>query len=285
MLLRERRVSLGLSLTTLAARVGCAKSLLSQIETGVRSTPPKPTMLRKLESALGWPAGWLDEPAAWARTPEGVRRQVERSSEAARRLRAILAEAASGSGSDRVRAGSVRGTLDGLYASGELRRLVDAVDPLGSALRGPGLDSVFPASLPHEVPLINRVVAGYPTEFTDLGYPARVADEYVRVPDLADPDAFAARVVGDSMSPDYREGDVVVFSPAKAVRDGCDCFARLEPDQTTTFKRVFFETDGDGAERIRLQPLNASYPPTVLPRSEVAGLYRAVSVVRTLPDG
>ena len=137
--------------------------------------------------------------------------------------------------------------------------------------------------LPVEVPVINRVAAGYPTEFTDLGYPARVADEYVRCPDIHDPDAFAARVVGDSMEPDYREGDIVIFSPAKDVRDGSDCFARLEPDQETTFKRVYLEKDDAGAEVIRLQPMNNRYSPRVVPRERVAGLSAAASVVRPVP--
>jgi repressor LexA len=154
--------------------------------------------------------------------------------------------------------------------------------------------------LPVEVPLINSVAAGYPTEFTDMGYPARVADEYVRVPDVRDPDAFAARVVGDSMEPMYREGDIVVFSPARAVGTageagggsggsgagggggGVDCFVRLEPDQESTFKRVYFERGAAGEELIRLQPLNAKYPPRVVSREQVAGLYAAVSVTRVV---
>ena len=266
---RERRVLLGLTLTALAERVGCAKSYLSQMETGVRENPPKPAMLRRLESALGWPTGKLDELAAWQRTPEGVRREIRQSREAARRLRALIGTPPEGAAGRPVR------SLDELHASGELRRLVDRMDPTGRGV-------LEPASLPREVPLINKVAAGYPTEFTDLGYPARIADEYVRVPDLSDPDAFAARVVGDSMFPDYREGDVVVFSPARPVESGCDCFARLEPDQDTTFKRVFFERTAEGQEQIRLQPINAAYPPRVLPRAEVAGLYRAVTVVRSI---
>ena len=64
------------------------------------------------------------------------------------------------------------------------------------------------------VPVINRVSAGYPRDFTDLGYPPRVADDYVSCPDVSDRDAFAARVHGDSMVPKYREGDIVIFSPA-----------------------------------------------------------------------
>ena len=82
---------------------------------------------------------------------------------------------------------------------------------------------VIPLAL--EVPLINKVAAGYPREFTDLAYPARVADEYVRCPDLDDPDAFAARVVGDSMQPNYAEGDIVIFLSGqdRQERDGLLC--------------------------------------------------------------
>ncbi|MEO0629311.1 MAG: S24 family peptidase [Planctomycetota bacterium] len=162
------------------------------------------------------------------------------------------------------------------------------MDPQGAEQgreRVAGGSTMQPVPLPREVPLINSVTAGQPTEFTDLGYPARVADDYVRVPDLADPDAFAARVVGDSMQPEYLEGDVVVFSPAARVESGSDCFARLEPDQETTFKRVYFEAGEGSVELIRLQPLNARYAPRTLPRDQVAGLYRAVTVMRAIGGG
>lgn len=126
------------------------------------------------------------------------------------------------------------------------------------------------------VPLINKVAAGYPSGFTDLDYPAQVADEYVLAPGVRDPDAFAARVTGESMLPDYKPGDIVVFSPLADLADGCDCFARLEPNHENTIKRVYFETDAHGEELIRLQPLNPAFTALTLPRDEVAGLYRAV---------
>jgi len=84
------------------------------------------------------------------------------------------------------------------------------------------------------------------------------------------------------MEPVYREGDIVVFSPAAALRSGMDCFARLEPDDESTFKRVFIDSGEGGRELIRLQPLNPAYPPRVLERERVAGLYAAVSVMRRL---
>jgi len=129
------------------------------------------------------------------------------------------------------------------------------------------------------VPLVNKVAAGYPAGFTDLGYPARISDDVVMVPGYTglhganDPDAFAATVCGDSMRPDYRAGDIVVFSPLADVVDGSDCFARLEPDHECTFKRVFFEHEQNA---IRLEPLNTEYPTRTVEREQVAGLFRAV---------
>jgi SOS-response transcriptional repressor LexA len=308
--IRARRRARRLTLRALATAAGCSASYLSQIENGARASPPGEDVLARLEGALGLEAGELRSVAAWLRTPREVRRQVERLADqraAARRLALLLRGAApaassrgskreggaQGSGAAAKRGRGGAGGLDALYRSGELRRLIERLDP-GTAPGAGGLGDAraidawpggrsrggggAPAS--REVPLINSVAAGYPAEFTDLGYPARVADEYVRTPDVTDPDAFAARVVGDSMMPEYREGDIVVFSPARPVRSGMDCFARLEPDHESTFKRVYFETGAAGEALIRLQPLNPAYPARVVGREEVAGLYAAVSVTR-----
>jgi repressor LexA len=278
-IIAARRRALGLSLQQVAERAGCAKSYLSMIEQGRRAAPPGELILSRLESSLGLRAGELAEAARWQGMPREVRAEVERMAardSAARRLAEILSGGGAG-------AGERRG-LDAAYRSGELRGLIERLAPEGS--RGDGAGGagreVIEVPLSFDVPLINKVAAGYPREFTDLGYPVRMADEYVRCPDLRDADAFACRVVGDSMLPDYREGDIVVFSPAKAVKDGADCFARIEPDHESTFKRVFFETGAGGEELIRLKPLNPAYPERVLEREQVAGLYAAVSVMRAI---
>ena len=266
---RARRGELRLSLEALAKRVACSKSYLSAIE-NARCGPPSAAVLRKLEAALDTEEGLLLRLADLQATPGPIRRELEelqRRQLAAAQVAALLRDS-------KGAADSSPG-LDEAYQSGKLRALIDQLSPPDQ--RGP-----TPVPLPLEVPVINRVQAGYPREFTDLGYPARVADEYVRCPDLADADAFAARVVGDSMQPDYREGDIVIFSPARDVRNGSDCFARLAPDDETTFKRVFFETGPEGEELIRLQPMNQAYPPQTLPRERVVGLYAAVSVQRQI---
>ncbi len=128
------------------------------------------------------------------------------------------------------------------------------------------------------VPIINKVAAGYPTDFNDLDYPVGVADDYIRCPDVHDPNAFAVRVVGDSMEPKFREGDIIVFSPATEVRNGDDCFVRFTSPHETTFKRVFFEPNNT----VRLQPRNDKYPPVMVEGKKINGIYRAIIRHETL---
>ncbi len=44
-----------------------------------------------------------------------------------------------------------------------------------------------------------------------MGYPPGAADDYVRCPDLHDPNAFAVRVIGDSMEPKYHHGYIIIY--------------------------------------------------------------------------
>lgn len=299
--IRLRRQSLGISLATLAVRVGCSKGYLSTIENDVRSSPPSENVLRRIERAMGMADGEIVRIANWHKTPLGIRNELGQllsrmhtREAAARRFAELLRQAAippiqtadhTPHTDVQLDALEQHLTLDRAYESGELHRLLDMMASEHTR-RADEMDasegSPVPIALPTEVPLVNTVSAGYPTEFTDLGFPARGADEYVRVTDVADPDAFACRVVGDSMEPEYRQGDIVVFSPMAMAVGGTDCFVRLDSDHESTFKRVYFHTEPDGSEHVRLQPLNNAYPPRILPRERVIGVYAAVSVTRRL---
>jgi phage repressor protein C with HTH and peptisase S24 domain len=262
------RRRLGLTLDELAGRVSISKPYLSLIETGRVPNPPSDEKLRRLEQVLGFKPGELVTQAHLQRTPSDVRAVLQRL-------------IANGKGSGVRGQGSEGGTatatatltpdsclltpsinLDDAYLSGVLHELVDHHAGNIETVRS------------NAVPVINRVSAGYPKDFTDLSYPPRVADQYVGCPDVQDNDAFAARVHGDSMTPKYREGDIVIFSPAAQPKDGDDCFVRFE-DGHTTFKRVFFES-GDGGGMIRLQPRNEKYRPQTVPSERISGLYKAV---------
>ncbi len=255
-MIRQRRRSLGLTLQQVADRVGCGRAYLSMIETGARATPAEP-LLAALEQALNLDPGQLVDAACWEATPRVVQRELaamrQRDERAAALARCLIEKGPN---------------LDALLESGMLHRFIED--------HAANLDD--PQPLRMHVPVINDVAAGVPRDFTDLDYPAAVADDYLPCPDLGDGDAFAARVIGDSMEPQYHEGDVIVFSPAAATPDGSDCFVRLERDHETTFKRVFFE--GEDGRLIRLQPLNEKYEPRIVDREDIAGMYAAVYVMR-----
>ena len=273
--LRRHRRRLGFTLDELAGKTGISKPYLSLIETGRVPNPPSDEKLRRLEQALGFTTGELVSQAHLQRTPRDVRAMLQSlmNGEGAKRDAALRVQgsakvngdgAANGAGAALSTQFPALGTsLDDAYLSGVLQELVE---------RSSGNVEHVPTNA---VPVINRVSAGYPKDFTDLSYPKGVADDYVGCPDVADRDAFAARVHGDSMTPKYREGDIVIFSPAAAPRDGDDCFVRFADGQTT-FKRVFFETGDSSKSVTRLQPRNEKYRPQVVPSEAISGMYRAV---------
>jgi repressor LexA len=255
---RRERTYAGFTLAALSERLGLSKSYLSLLECGHRTISPE--LVGQIEQVLGIIDGRLSALLNWKNTPNVVREQVENQ------LAASVALA------DRLRQAAAKGeSLDDLFWKGELRDLVTQAERK--------LDSSPSPLRLRRIPIINRVAAGYPREFTDLDYPASVADDYLSCPEIADPHAFAARVVGDSMEPYYNEGDVVVFSPEKEIpeKGGYDCFVRLERDNETTFKRVFFQNDG---AQVRLKPINPKYRERIVDRELVTGLWPAVYVVR-----
>ena len=94
-----------------------------------------------------------------------------------------------------------------------------------------------------------------------------------RVPNPApggDPDSFACELGDDSMIPEFRQGAILIFSPAAEVRSGD--FACIRLAETSTFRRVFFVDD----DQARLVALNAHYPELRVPRCDVRRMFRLV---------
>ena len=249
--IRKYRRRLGLTLDELAGRTSISKPYLSLIETGRVTNPPSDEKLRRLEQALAFTPGELVTQAHIQRTPRDIQAMLQKLM-AGKQALGDQPTASSAAKTDGVKtkgpltaaaqpATSPSTTplpldLDAAYMSGVLQELVDK--SVGNVERVTA----------NAVPVINRVSAGYPRDFSDLGYPPRVADDY--------------------------QGDIVIFSPAASPREGDDCFVRFA-DGNTTFKRVFFESDG-GKSVLRLQPRNEKYRPQTVPSENVAGLYRAI---------
>ena len=250
-ILRQKRESLNLTLDEVSRRSGFSKPYLSTIETGKVNNPPSDELLLKLENLLQFEPGLLLHIAHMEKLPADVRQSYEFAQAENSYWRSLIQRVVQG-----------QGDLDQLIQSKEARRYMET-----------GQTNTHATSIAGKlVPVINKVPAGYPVDFDDLGYPPGGADDYVRCPDLHDPNAFAVCVVGDSMEPKYHEGDIIVFSPATSVENGDDCFIRMTDPHETTFKQVFF----DDSNSIRLQPRNQKYSPIVMDKQRINGLYKAI---------
>jgi repressor LexA len=246
-IIRSKREQLDLTLDEVSNKVGYSKPYLSTIETGKVKNPPSDDLLTRLERVLKFESGQLLHIAHMERMPSDVRGMYESQEAENQKLRQLVQRLAQKKAK-----------------SSEVHALLRKTKPDKA-----GKPALAAGRL---IPIINKVSAGYPVEFNDLDYPVGIADDYVRCPDLHDPNAFAVRVVGDSMEPRFREGDIVIFSPALEVQNGDDCFVRFTNPHETTFKRVFFEKQN----RVRLQPRNERYSPTVVEGERIDGIYRAV---------
>lgn len=118
-------------------------------------------------------------------------------------------------------------------------------------------------SLVRYIPIVNRIAAG-----AVLEYPGGIADNMLPV--VVDRvDAFALWIDGDSMSPRYAHGDLVVFEkvdgPA-AIRDGRDYAIQLDAmgRWESAFKRVHREKRKPNV--LIGEPLNPHFKP---PRIEI----------------
>jgi repressor LexA len=247
-IIRNRREQLHLTLDEVAVSTGFSKPYLSTIETGKVKNPPGDGLLGKLESVLQFDRGLLLHIAHVERMPADVRSDYESIDAQNRKFKQII-----------------KNIVNHKVSTDQLDELLGAEDI--------NIDSDQPSLKAGQlVPVINRVSAGYPTDFNDLDYPVGFADDYVRCPDMHDPNVFAVRVIGDSMEPKFQQGDIVIFSPAAQVNSGDDCFVRFAQPHESTFKRVFFEDE----KHVRLQPRNDNYPPTIVEGDRINGMYRAV---------
>lgn len=77
---------------------------------------------------------------------------------------------------------------------------------------------------------------------------------------------FGLKIKGNSMEPDYLDGDVIIFQKQDDCENGDDCVVMVNGNDGT-FKRVFKNENG-----IILQPLNPTYSPMVYSNEEIEKL-------------
>jgi phage repressor protein C with HTH and peptisase S24 domain len=121
------------------------------------------------------------------------------------------------------------------------------------------------------IPLIGMAQAGGEGFFDDAGYPAGVGWDEVTLPDVSDPNAYALEISGDSMEPVFRDGDMVIVSPAAPIRRGDRVVVRTARGEAMAKQLV-----RRSARRIDLKSLNPEHEDYSFELAEVAWMHRIV---------
>lgn len=109
------------------------------------------------------------------------------------------------------------------------------------------------------VPRISFVQAGPWREVVDPYAPGAAEDYLLTDQDLG-PHAFALTIQGDSMTPDFREGDIVIIDPDVRPSPGDFVVARNGRDEATFKKYRPRGINERGELVVELVPLNEDYP-------------------------
>ncbi len=121
------------------------------------------------------------------------------------------------------------------------------------------------------VPLIGLAQAGGDGFFDDGGFPVGGSWDEIALPEIADPNAYALEISGESMEPVFRDGDVVVVSPAAPVRRGDRVVVRTRSGEVMA-KQLMRQS----AKRIEVQSLNPAHPNYNFELGDVAWMHRII---------
>lgn len=149
-----------------------------------------------------------------------------------------------------------------------VRELADALQTTTDKLLGREPTNVEPVDINKNlvrIPIYGKIPAGTPIEMIDESY----VDDYIEM------DAkllrgstvyFGLKVKGNSMFPEFRNGDIVIFRQQSHCENGDFCAVSINHTECT-FKKVLKKESG-----ITLMPLNPDYDPMFFTKKEVLTL-------------
>ena len=122
---------------------------------------------------------------------------------------------------------------------------------------------------PRGLPLLGFAEAGAGGYFDDGGFPAGTGWDEIAFPAVNDEHAYALAVSGQSMEPAYRNGDIIIVSPAAPVRRGDRVVVKTRSGEV-----MAKELKRQSAKSIELKSLNAEHPDRTLAATDVLWMAR-----------
>ena len=178
------------------------------------------------------------------------------------------------------------------YENGDISDVpISALVPLAKALDvkeswllddGSGFENLGHTSSREEavkIPVLGKVPAGIPiAAIEDIIDWEEIPKSWTK----GGIDFFALKIQGDSMEPEYRHGDVIIFARRTELINGADCVIMVNGDDAT-FKKVRKQDNG-----IALVPINPAYEPMFFSADDIQNLpvsiLGIVKEIRRQPD-
>ncbi len=127
------------------------------------------------------------------------------------------------------------------------------------------------AAAAQAVPLLGFAEAGSGGFFDDGGFPVGKGWDEIAFPAVHDEHAYALEISGDSMMPAYRDGDVIIVSPAAPIRRGDRVVAKTKNGEV-----MVKELKRRSSKSVELKSINSEHPDRTIPVSDLVWIARIV---------
>lgn len=124
------------------------------------------------------------------------------------------------------------------------------------------------------VPVVGMAQLGTNGYFEALDFPVGHGDGYVRIYS-DDPNAYALKVVGDSMEPRIRSGEYVLIEPNRGYLSGDEVLVRTVDGQSM-IKVFMFCRDG----QVRLLSVNDAHSPLTMPEAAIEKIHPVGAILK-----
>ncbi len=119
------------------------------------------------------------------------------------------------------------------------------------------------------VPLLGFAEAGAGGYFDDGGFPVGEGWDEIAFPAVSDRHAYALEVSGQSMEPAYRDGDVILVSPAAPIQRGDRVVLKTRSGEV-----MVKELKRRTGKSLALRSLNAAHPDRIIAAADVLWIAR-----------
>ncbi len=143
----------------------------------------------------------------------------------------------------------------------------------GSALERSNVAEAPALAASRRLPVVGHVKGGVDGFLEEMQYAVGHGEGFVEYW-TRDPEAYALRVRGDSMSPRYRSGEFIVVTPSIEAQPGTDVVVKLRDG-----RKLLKHLNWKRGDEVQLISVNDGFPPTTVALDEIESVQRVAGGV------